>query len=58
MTVDAHEDHQPRWMATTALQAARTGLAQRAAALDRAQDDADARERAADQRQRTAGQDD
>jgi signal transduction protein with GAF and PtsI domain len=33
--------------AEQALQAAQTGLAQRAAALDRAQDDADARERAA-----------
>jgi signal transduction protein with GAF and PtsI domain len=47
------------------LQAARTGLAQRAAALDRAQDDADARERTADQcghladeRDRAAGRDD
>jgi len=37
-----------------ALQAAQTGLAQRTAALDRAQDDADARERAADQRNHLA----
>jgi GAF domain-containing protein len=36
------------------LQAAQTGLAQRTAALDRAQDDADARERAADQRNHLA----
>jgi hypothetical protein len=40
--------------AEQALQAARTGLAQRTAALDRAQDDADARERAADQRNHLA----
>jgi hypothetical protein len=40
--------------AEQALQAAQTGLARRAAALDRARDDADARERAADQRNHLA----
>jgi signal transduction protein with GAF and PtsI domain len=40
--------------AEQALQAAQIGLARRAAALDRAQDDADARERAADQRNHLA----
>jgi len=40
--------------AEQALQAARTGLARRAAALDRAQDDADSRERAADERNHLA----
>jgi ANTAR domain len=40
--------------AEQALQAGQTGLAQRTAALDRAQDDADARERAADQRNHLA----
>jgi sulfite oxidase len=40
--------------AEQALQAGQTGLAQRTAALDRAQDDADARERAADERNHLA----
>jgi ANTAR domain len=40
--------------AEQALQAAQTGLARRTAALDRAQDDVNARERAADQRDAAA----
>ncbi|HEY4728391.1 MAG TPA: ANTAR domain-containing protein, partial [Actinomycetes bacterium] len=43
-------------LAQEVVQAAQIGLARRAAALDRAQDDADARERAADQRNHLADQ--
>jgi hypothetical protein len=42
--------------AEQALQAAQTGLARRTAALDRAQDDVSARERAADDRDRKASE--